>query len=506
MIAKSFHQNTRRLVLLSLLSIVVCFQLTSTNAVAQITNTSKLVSRATTRSESIRASFSHSPRYPVAGQIVQFTGTSTGNALFYEWDFGDGTTSIEANPTHIFRNSGFSKIALVVSNSTASKRTSKIITVFRASATATFVLSPATPGPGETVQFADTTTGDPTSWQWNFGDGGTSTAKNPTHTFTKEASYTVSLISNTSAGPRQGSKTVTVASMSVLTSSFTYTPVLPTTGQAVQFTNTSTGTSTSWLWSFGDGTTSTSQNPSHTYTTAGPKTVTLTATNSSGSRSVTQTVSVTTALTASFSYSPTSPTVDQAVQFTDASTGNPSLWQWNFGDGTASTSQNPSHSFTRSGTFAVSLTALNASDQDVISHTISVVSASTPVASFTYSPASPTTSTTVQFTDTSTGNPTYWLWNFNDGSTSSAENPDHAFSNSGYFNVTLNVSNADGSDSISKNIIVESGEGSQIYWVSPNGAATWANAKSKTPLSGTACCSMSTANANASAGDTVYLR
>jgi hypothetical protein len=73
--------------------------------------------------------------------------------------------------------------------------------------------------------------------------------------------------------------------------------------------------------------------------------------------------------------------------------------------------------------------------------------------------------------------------------------------------VALVASNANGSGSITENIIVGSGDGSiWTYWVSPTGTATWANARSETPLSGAVCCSLSTANASASAGDTVILR
>jgi PKD repeat protein len=77
--------------------------------------------------------------------------------------------------------------------------------------------------------------------------------------------------------------------------------------------------------------------------------------------------------TASFSHSPAFPVVGSAVQFTDTSTGNPTSWQWNFGDGTTSNAQNPSHSFTTTGSYTVTLTANNSFGSDSANHPVTVV-------------------------------------------------------------------------------------------------------------------------------------
>ena len=76
------------------------------------------------------------------------------------------------------------------------KRSIKTIAIMPAATPASFAFSPTTPGPGQTVQFADTTSGGPTSWQWDFGDGSTSNAKNPSHVFLGASSYTVKLVSS----------------------------------------------------------------------------------------------------------------------------------------------------------------------------------------------------------------------------------------------------------------------------------------------------------------------
>src|SRR4030042_536409 len=82
-------------------------------------------------------------------------------------------------------------------------------------------------------------------------------------------------------------------------------------------------------------------------------------------------------LTASYTYSPTSPTPGQTVQFTDTSEGSPDSWQWDFGDGATSTVQNPTHVFSAVASYAVSLTVRNSSGSDHVSRTITAVDAST---------------------------------------------------------------------------------------------------------------------------------
>nr|WP_245859958.1 PKD domain-containing protein [Methanosarcina spelaei] len=130
----------------------------------------------------------------------------------------------------------------------------------------------------------------------------------------------------------------------------------------VSFTDKSTGTPTKWKWTFGDGTTSVQQNPIHKYSKAGKYTVTITVTNAAGSNTVTKTgyIQVTAKPVAAFSASPTSGKAPLNVKFTDKSTGTPTKWQWNFGDGTTSTKQNITHKYSKAGTYTVKLTVTNA--------------------------------------------------------------------------------------------------------------------------------------------------
>jgi PKD repeat protein len=143
------------------------------------------------------------------------------------------------------------------------------------------------------VTFTDTSTGGPTSWAWNFGDGGTSTTRSPTHPYTAAGTYTATLTATNAGGSTSASRTINVSAAPVApTASFTASPTSGPAPLTVTFTDTSTGGPTSWAWNFGDGGTSTSQSPTHPYTANGTYTATLTASNAQGSTSATRTITV----------------------------------------------------------------------------------------------------------------------------------------------------------------------------------------------------------------------
>src|SRR5512140_680862 len=353
----------------------LCVLAFSMNAAAQTTLTGSklpLVDRTTIRLSDFRVFFTYGPTFPSEGQTVQFTDASTGNPTSWQWDFGDGSTSTRQNPAHKYLTAGFRKVSLVASDGTVSRKSFKSITILPASTSASFVFSPTTPGPGQTVQFADTTPGDPTSWNWSFGDGSTSNVKNPSHVFLRASTYTVTLTSSGSFGSKQANRTIVVGTMAVLSTSFTYAPALPTAGQAVQFTDTSSGSPPSWRWDFGDGTSSTSQNPVHKFSAGGSYNVTLTAVSGSQTKSHSRviTVAATAALDAAFTFSPASPVQGRAILFTDTSLGGPTSWLWDFGDGTTSTSRNPSHAYPNMGTYNVTLKVTSGSSSDSVKQTL----------------------------------------------------------------------------------------------------------------------------------------
>lgn len=144
----------------------------------------------------------------------------------------------------------------------------------------------------------------------------------------------------------------------------------------VQFTGSGVSP-VSWNWDFGDGTTSTEQNPVHKYANAGYYTVTLTVTSSNGqTRTVrfTQYIKAYNPPVSNFTVSTiwgTAPTVAppacNQIQFKDTSSNVPTSWYWDFGDGTNSTEQNPTHVYATMGTYLVQLTVTNAAGTNTYS-------------------------------------------------------------------------------------------------------------------------------------------
>ncbi|HIC95607.1 TPA: PKD domain-containing protein, partial [Candidatus Bipolaricaulota bacterium] len=165
---------------------------------------------------------------------------------------------------------------------------------------------------------------------------------------------------------------------------------------------------------------------------------------------------------AAFTFRPTEPRVDEIVQFIDQSVGNIVSWLWDFGDGTGSTEQNPTHKYSLAGTYTVKLLVEDsAGATDIAYEEITVRPPNRPPrADFTFSPASPTLADTIQFTDRSTdpdGDETLssWSWDFGDGETSTERNPTHTYAKAGTYTVKLKVTDNEGaSDTVSKEITV----------------------------------------------------
>ncbi|MCK5856233.1 MAG: PKD domain-containing protein [Bacteroidales bacterium] len=143
-----------------------------------------------------------------------------------------------------------------------------------------------------------------------------------------------------------------------LATGFSATPLSGGFPLNVQFTDATAGIPSSWMWYFGDGATSTQQSPAHTYTTAGSYTVKLVTSTSTAQDSIEKIdyITVTSGLNADFSATPTHGNAPLVVQFTDASSGSPSDWLWDFGDGNSSVQQSPSHSYNADGLYTVKLT------------------------------------------------------------------------------------------------------------------------------------------------------
>jgi PKD repeat protein len=158
--------------------------------------------------------------------------------------------------------------------------------------TASFTGSPTAATIGTNVAFdSSASTGSPTVWAWTFGDGGTSTAQNPSHPYAATGTYTVALTVTNAYGSNTQTRTgyITISAPAPV-ANFTANTTTPALNASVSFTDTSTGSPTTWAWTFGDGGTSTvGPSVAHAYNTAGTYTVSLTVTGPGGTNSITKT-------------------------------------------------------------------------------------------------------------------------------------------------------------------------------------------------------------------------
>lgn len=152
---------------------------------------------------------------------------------------------------------------------------------------------------------------------------------------------------------------------------------------------------------------------------------------------------------ADFTASPTSGEAPLTVTFMDQSTGSITSWSWDFGDDETSSEQNPTHVYSATGRYSVSLTVTGPGGSHTNAKTdlINVASSSSlPVADFLASPLSGNAPLIVNFSDLSTGNINSWAWEFGDSETSSDKNPWHEYSAEGSYTVSLTVTGPGGQD------------------------------------------------------------
>ena len=236
---------------------------------------------------------------------------------------------------------------------------------------------------------------------------------------------------------------------------FTAVPKTGTPPLSVQFSDLSCGHPNAWSWTFGDGSSSDRQDPVHAYNSEGTYNVTLTVSNSEGSSTLDKANYIIVnpppepTLLANFTVSPVTGTAPLTVKCTDKSTGMPTIFMYNFGDGTYSMESNPVHTYRFPGRYNITLVAMkyNATTNSMMKSVATKPNAVRvfraialpPVARFTASPVTGKAPLTVAFTDQSIGKPTFYNYNFGDGMNMTSKNPVHTYRYPGTYNVTLTV-------------------------------------------------------------------
>lgn len=238
--------------------------------------------------------------------------------------------------------------------------------------------------------------------------------------------------------------------------------------QPVQFTDASGATVrpiNQYKWDFDDGSTSNIKNPSHLYGSVGPFKVKYNTINDIGciSSTVEKPILLSQSPVAKFTTTGTY-CVNNVITFTDASTSTATSitkWHWNFGDGfpvvIATTNAAQTHAYTTPGTYTVTLKVETGSGCQSVLFSMPVTVSASPVAAFTFGNGC-LPNAIIQFRDASamsgTANTgTTYLWDFGDGTTSTAQNPQQTFTSAGPFSVKLSVTTNAGCTDDSTRII-----------------------------------------------------
>lgn len=386
-------------------------------------------------------SFTASDTNGCAQTAIQFNAT-TPNATSWSWDFGDGGTANVKFPNHTYNNPGLYTITLTVTTSSSCNGSivkSQYIKI-DPKPIPSFSLVQDTGCAPFTIQTINTSIGA-TSYLWTMGNI-TSTLFEPTRTYTSGASYPITLTAISQNGCSDSIRISSAVRVYDPEAKFHATPTIGCTGMTVQFTNTTSQANTSsFLWLFGDGGSSTLQNPTHTYNAIGVYPVTLVVTNSFGC------IDTTTRLDYISIVDPTSNyTLPDTIKiclgdpytFIDPTTSSNS-WNWNFGDGNTSITQNGSNLYMNAGIYTVSLSTTMPGGCIQTFNPFAIVEVvpyvKKPIDFTLLSICKPYN---IQFNCT-TPNVVNYEWNFGDGVFSSDANPLHTYDSAGTYNVILTL-------------------------------------------------------------------
>jgi len=344
---------------------------------------------------------------------ITCTDMST-DVVSWQWDFGDGTTSLLQHPTHTFNSIPSDSIELKVTNANGCWKRMRLPNI--QATVAGFALSDSSGCSPLAISFQDSSL-QAATWEWNFGDGTTSKLPNPQHTYLTDGTYQVSLVVQAASGCRDSLGFDSLITVSSLAAAFASNKNADCAPAIIDFTDLS-GNADTWTWDFGDGSSSQLADPTHIYTTPGVYDVKLVVSNAYGcldSLVMPAMITVNGPITG-FAASDTGGCMPVTVQFTDTSS-NAFTWLWSFGDGSSSNAVNPQHIYGTAGQYVVSLiTEDSLGCQSLFSYPFPISVNELPVASFTVSDTAGCTPFAVMFTDSSLHFDSLY-WNFGDGNT-----------------------------------------------------------------------------------------
>ncbi len=383
--------------------------------------------------------------YTESALTVSFADSSYGSTTptNWSWSFGDGITSSLQSPLHTYLQAGTYVVCLSVYTPFTNCQSTfcdSIVVGNMGNCSAYFTHLIDSLNPNE-INLLDSSSVGTTSWQWDFGDGNTSNSQNPSHIYSNAGNYVVCLTTIDSLGCGDTyCDSITIGTNGNCYSNYTYT-VDFINPNMIYFYEDSVSNPVYTIWNFNDGTIDSLPNPVHVFSGSGTYTVCLTIGDSAGctSTSCQQITIGPVGCYSNFSFSPDSVNLLN-LHFTDLSFSGTTGWIWEFGDGDSASTQNTTHTYNSAGWYNVCLTTF-----DSISNCVDTYCQTIEVSNCYASYATVADSTdpyTVHFIDNSLGNPTSWLWDFEDGTTSTQQNPVHTYPFDAWHWVCLTTTNS----------------------------------------------------------------
>ncbi|MCF8276562.1 MAG: PKD domain-containing protein [Flavobacteriales bacterium] len=409
------------------------------------------------------ANFSYNPMSVDNG--IEFVNLSTGNWSSIVWNFGDGSTSDNESPSHVYNEPGIYQVCIVTENNDCRSELCYEVAVETADECNDFLadyLWSVNPSNSLGVQFENISSQSSDRYIWHFGDGSSSDNMEPYHEYAETGMYQVCLVLETNAGCRsEYCREVCVVAPDPepptaanccdgFEAAFNYFPTQ--TENRIEIQNQSVGDWDAIVWSFGDGQTSTQNSPDHIYGHPGIYQVCVVIENNDGCRSeLCYDVAVETSpdpcndFLADFVWHENIDSL--GIQFENISQGAPGAYIWHFGDGHTSHDSSPYHEYEHPGVYQVCLVIENG-DGCRSEYCRSVcVEDFNPCAdfetSFTWSPSF-NSGFLIEFDGIYSGQINDIIWHFGDGSTSNDENPNHQYTEPGLYEVCLVIENVGG--------------------------------------------------------------
>ncbi|WP_152000041.1 MULTISPECIES: PKD domain-containing protein [unclassified Imperialibacter] len=435
--------------------------------------------------------FSFSPAEGCSPLPVSFVAESltAGKTLqSFEWVFGDGSSSNEEAPTNTYKSQGDYSVTLVAKDqfgceSTVSK--SAIIKAYGIKATigadkTVLCETPAQVNFNATATGSGVTgTGQNISYKWDFGDGTSSTAQNPPHTYSTVGDYKVTMTATDEKGC-QDSQQLSVVIGSGTGISFTASASQACVDNQVYFIEASDKTILSRHWDFGNGKTSEEASPVTTFSQPGKYQVVLTA-QLQGQACEAKTVKeIIVGADAAPSFTAQQKCSLQ-IQFSNSST-NSNRWSWNFGDGMTSEDESPIHAYAAPGLYQVTLTSYSIMDcealytQEVeVVHIVDTKILPEDQQSCSEISLSGCAPFTLPFTSVTEASESYsLLWTFGDNTSTTEANPIHVFAQPGTYEVVLLATSASGCTSRKEvDVVVSSTVPTAAFTVSKQVVCAW---------------------------------